>query len=454
MTVRDKKAVSLTEEKRPSHIVVFKRPSEKIAPEMARVLDAKPAQVAARSACTILKTPESRADARVYKGLGVAVADLDSSQVQELEKSPDVEMVVPNRRRTIPRPVIPVSPLSAPPRIPEPQRVSDPVLAYLLGLRDAADLAVRFLQAQQAPSIPPPPGILAAADGDTSAHSWCLGLIGLEASYSKATGKGVVVAVLDTGIDLSHPDFSGRVTEGDTAVSFVPGEGVQDGNGHGTHCAGVVAGPANGGRGRRRYGVAPEVELVIGKVLSDEGSGFDDQILDAIDWAAHDMNAKVISMSLGSERSIGDPFSDPYENIARVLLEKGCLIFAAAGNESQRPFFTAPVGSPAACPSIWSVAAVDRDRQISSFSCRQMDSIGDVNVSGPGVAVYSSWTGGGYRTISGTSMATPHVAGVAALFWQLNSRVKADALRQMMFAACQKLDGDVEDFGQGLVRVP
>lgn len=453
---RDKsdQSASLTGEKRPSHIVVFKRPSEKNVPQMAKVLDAKPAQSSVRSACTILKTPDNQADGRVYQGLGVAVADLSPSQVQELEKSDTVDRVVPNRRRTIPRPVDGASMLLAPTPLPQPQRVSDPALAYLLGLRDAADMAARFMQAQQAQpvgeSMHAP---TAAANGGASSHSWCLSLIGLDEHYSKATGREVVVAVLDTGVDLTHPDFSGRFTEGDTAVSFVRGERVQDGNGHGTHCAGVVGGPANGGQGRRRYGVAPEAQLIVGKVLSDEGSGFDDQIIDGIDWAAHDMGAKVISMSLGALREVGDPFSAPYEEIASVLLEKGVLIFAAAGNESQRPFFTAPVGNPAACPSLWSVAAVDRNRQIASFSCRKMDDIGDVNVSGPGVAVYSTWTGGGYRTISGTSMATPHAAGVAVLFRELHPKLTAIQVRDKLFAACQNL-GDSADFGRGLIRVP
>ena len=133
--------------------------------------------------------------------------------------------------------------------------------------------------------------------------------------------------------------------------------------------------------------MAPDADLIVGKVLNNEGEGQDDQILDGIDWAA-DFGAKIISMSLGSERAAGQPFATPYERLAERLLASGVLFVAAAGNESNRPFSTAAVGNPAACPSIMAVAAVDRNRQVASFSCAQLDGIGTLDISGPGVAVY------------------------------------------------------------------
>src|SRR5207302_10269296 len=121
-------------------------------------------------------------------------------------------------------------------------------------------------------------------------------------------------------------------------------------------------------------GIAPKAELLIGKVLNDLGSGYDDQILEGIQWAA-DAGARVISMSLGTPRAQGEPYSDPYEVVAENLLdeEPGVIIVAAAGNESNRANLIAPVGNPAACPSILAIAAVDRDRQIGWVSCRQVD---------------------------------------------------------------------------------
>ena len=106
-----------------------------------------------------------------------------------------------------------------------------------------------------------------------------MGAVGADASTQ--TGQGIRIAVLDTGLDLSHPDFAGRSIE---TKSFAAGQPVQDGNGHGTHCAGIAAGPAKPAR-QVRYGVAGEAELYVGKVLGDEGSGGDGGILEGIDWA-------------------------------------------------------------------------------------------------------------------------------------------------------------------------
>jgi subtilisin family serine protease len=259
---------------------------------------------------------------------------------------------------------------------------------------------------------------------------------------------------LDTGIDFNHPDFAGRFAGGNDTASFVPGvSSAQDGNGHGTHCAGVIAGAA-ASSGQRRYSVAPDAELLIGKVLDDGGSGFDDQILDGIDWAA-DSGAQIISMSLGSGRNSGDPYSDPYEVVAGNLLAMmpGTLMVAAAGNESARPAFIAAVGNPASCPSILAVAAVDRFKRVADFSCGQRDNIGFVDVAAPGLGVYSAWTGGGFNTISGTSMATPHVAGLAALLLEVQPDLSANQLWKRLGELCESLSTP-EDFGKGLVQAP
>ena len=282
--------------------------------------------------------------------------------------------------------------------------------------------------------------------------TWGLGAVGIAHGYAY-TGRGATVAVLDTGIDLQHPDLQGRVQEGTTARSFVPGQGVQDGNRHGTHCCGTVAGPLIS-VGGVRYGIAPDVSLLVGKVLSDAGSGWDNQIIDGIQWAASE-GANVISMSLGSVRQDNGPYSRLYERVAERLLEgsPGTLLVAAAGNGSRRPLFTMPVENPAACPSILAVAAVDESMAIAAFSCRQMDGIGAVEVSGPGVSVYSSVPGGRFEYLSGTSMATPHVAGVAALYIEANPKIAASELWDRLVADARPL-GDHADFGSGMVRAP
>jgi subtilisin family serine protease len=137
----------------------------------------------------------------------------------------------------------------------------------------------------------------------------------------------------------------------------------------------------------------------------------------------------------------------------RLAEASGVLIVAATGNESERPYRRAAVGNPAACPSILSVAAIDRYRRVGYFSCAQLDSIGKVDVSGPGVGVYSSWTGGGYKAISGTSMATPHAAGVCALLLELEDKLTPRQLWSKLVGTCRAL-GDPTDFGAGLIQVP
>ena len=285
-----------------------------------------------------------------------------------------------------------------------------------------------------------------------SSHSWCLNALGVVAGYP-LTGCGVRVAVLDTGIDLRHPDFATRALVGRCSRSFVPGESVQDGNGHGTHCAGIVGGPAES-RSGVRYGVAPRVQLLIGKVLSDDGLGTTDRILDGIAWAA-DQGARVICLSLGTARRPGARFSAAYERIALALLraKPGILIVAAAGNSSARPFVTSPVENPAACPSVLAVGAVNVNLRILDSCCGQTDTIGAIDVCGPGAAVHSAWTVGGFRTTGGSSAAAPHVAAVAALHLEGRPSLSAEELRRTLERSALPL-GPREVFGRGLVQAP
>jgi subtilisin len=291
-----------------------------------------------------------------------------------------------------------------------------------------------------------------APPGGSSPHSWCLNALRVVAGYP-LTGCGVKVAMLDTGIDLRHPDFATRALVGLCSRSFVPGESVQDGNGHGTHCAGIVGGPI-GSRSGIRYGVAPRVQLLIGKVLSDEGLGTTDRILDGIAWAA-DEGARVICLSLGTARPAGARFSAAYERIAETLLraKPGTLIVAAAGNSSARPFVTSPVENPAACPSVLAVGAVSENLRILDSCCGQTDAIGAIDLCGPGAAVHSAWTNRNFCKTSGSSAATPHVAGVAALHLEARPTLSAEALRGALEDTALPL-GPREAFGSGLVRAP
>ncbi|MFI5754255.1 S8 family serine peptidase [Streptomyces sp. NPDC051569] len=253
-------------------------------------------------------------------------------------------------------------------------------------------------------------GKVKAAMADTTAQ------IGAPAVWKKGnTGVGVAVAVLDTGVDAAHPDLAGQIS---SATSFVPGEPVTDRHGHGTHVASTIAGTGAASDGAER-GVAPGASLRIGKVLSDEGEGQDSWILAGMEWAARDQHAKVISMSLGGAPSDGtDPLS---LGVNALSAETGALFAIAAGNAGPDMM---SVGAPGSADAALTVGAVDTSDRIAVFSSRG-PRVGDhglkPEITAPGVDVkaarsqYSAEGSGPYLTMSGTSMATPHVAGVAAL---------------------------------------
>jgi subtilisin len=304
----------------------------------------------------------------------------------------------------------------------------------------------RFVQAIEPNTTTAEPE--AAAAVDESIFTW--GLQATGAPNSTATGKGVKVAVLDTGFDLHHPDFAGRTV---VSSSFVQGEEVQDGHGHGTHCIGTSCGPREVENGPG-YGIAYEAEIYAGKVLSNAGGGADGGILNGINWAVTS-GCAVVSMSLGAPAAPGQPYSRTFERAATRALQKGTLIIAAAGNESDRRTNRInPVSHPANCPSIMSVSAIDVSRAMAWFSCGTVDTIGAVDVTGPGVDVYSSWPMPlRNKKISGTSMATPHASGIAALVAQATG-ARGFELWARLSQMGRRLPLPCTDIGAGLVQAP
>lgn len=284
---------------------------------------------------------------------------------------------------------------------------------------------------------------------DEASLTW--GIQETKVAESSYTGKGVRLAVLDTGLDLTHPDFSGRSI---VSQSFIEGEEVQDENGHGTHCAGIAAGPAEPSV-LPRYGVAGEAELYIGKVLSNEGGGADGSVLEGINWAIEN-GCQVVSMSLGSTLQEGQAYSQIFEEVAKRALAAGTVIIAAAGNDSRRPDYIAPVSHPANCPSIVAIGAVDSSLQVAAFSSGGLvQGGGEVDVAAPGVAVLSAWPEPErYNTISGTSMATPFVAGIAALHAQAQPDARGNVLLSRVLKGTRRLALPSRDVGAGLIQAP
>lgn len=315
---------------------------------------------------------------------------------------------------------------------------------YLRGFRDA----VLHLTTADAGGL----GIEAATAAAVDELQATWGLQAVRAVHSCYSGKAIRVAVLDTGCDLQHPDLQGRAIQ---SRSFVPGEAVQDANGHGTHCIGTSMGPKCP-PGGPRYGVAHDAEIYAGKVLSNAGSGSDSQILGGINWAVQD-KCVVISMSLGAGTRPGQSYSRVFEAVAARAQRAGTLIVAAAGNESNRPGEVNPVGHPANCPSIMAVAALDSALGVARFSNRGINPDGgQVDIAAPGVDVYSSYPlPTRYRRLNGTSMATPHVAGVAALFAEANPGARGAALGQLLTTRARRLTSlSSADVGAGLVQAP
>jgi subtilisin family serine protease len=252
------------------------------------------------------------------------------------------------------------------------------------------------------------------------------------------TGQGVAVAVLDTGVDTGHPDLAGRIA---TTHSFVPGDDVEDQAGHGTHVASTIAGTGAASDGKEK-GVAPGAELHIGKVLSDTGSGQDSWVLAGMEWAAVDQHAKVINMSLGSDAPSdgSDPIS---QAVNRLSAETGALFVVAAGNSGQPDTISAPGAADAAL----TVGAVDGDDALAYFSS-QGPRVGDgalkPEITAPGVAVlaarsqYDVEGEGYYRTMDGTSMATPHVAGAAALLAAARPELTGAQLKDLLTSSSKR----------------
>ncbi|QUW78975.1 S8 family serine peptidase [Streptomyces mirabilis] len=267
-------------------------------------------------------------------------------------------------------------------------------------------------------------------------------------------GKGVKIAVLDTGVDTGHPDLAGRIAESE---SFVPDEGIQDGFGHGTHVASTLVGSGAASGGRYK-GVAPGAELAVGKVLDDTGHGQESWIIAGMEWAA-DSGAKIVSMSLGGTASgPSDPLS---ETVDRLSASTGTLFVIAAGNAGPTD---QTIGTPGIADSALTVGAVDKSDHLASFSSRGPrlgDSAVKPEITAPGVNITAARASGTtmgtpvddyYTTASGTSMATPHVAGAAALVAQAHpdwtgQQIKAD------LASTAKTQSDADVFQQGDGRV-
>ncbi|WP_433428291.1 S8 family serine peptidase [Nonomuraea sp. CA-141351] len=258
------------------------------------------------------------------------------------------------------------------------------------------------------------------------------------------TGKGVTVAMLDSGYDSDHPMLAGRVT---LAEDFTGVGSPEDDHGHGTHVLSTIGGSADSGY----RGVAPDATLAVGKVCTNNGSCSDSAMIEGMTWAATTAGAKIVSMSLGGQDYAG---VDPLEyTINQLSAQTGALFVVAAGNSGEAGLGT--VESPGTADAALSVGAVDRSDALAYFSSRG-PRLGDMavkpEITGPGVGIVAARMGGGYVAMSGTSMATPHVAGVAALIAQQHPGWNGAKIKSALIGAAAPTAG-LTPYHQGSGRV-
>jgi subtilisin family serine protease len=260
---------------------------------------------------------------------------------------------------------------------------------------------------------------------------WGHKALNIAEAWKITKGKGVITAVLDTGYARNHRDLKGQVI---AERSFIPGESVDDFNAHGTFCAAQIAAAANDWG---MIGVASESKLAVGKVLSNQGSGTTPGIAQGIDWAVS-VKARVISMSLGG------PSRDTDIPPALARAKKaGAINICAAGNDGPG----GRVGFPGGYPDCICVAATDKLNKVAIFSSRGER----VDIAAPGVGIISAIPGPGdglFGQMSGTSMATPYIAGLATLWLSVNLDVPMEETQDRFFEALKAVATDLPPTGR------
>ncbi|QXE02159.1 S8 family serine peptidase [Terribacillus sp. DMT04] len=278
---------------------------------------------------------------------------------------------------------------------------------------------------------------------------------GIEAIYNNPSitrtsgGDNINIAVLDSGTSVNHPDLAANVEQCIDFTQYYSGQvngSCVDRDGHGTHVSGSAL--ANGGNGSGIYGVAPEADLWAYKVLGDDGRGFSDDIANAIQKAADEGANRgervIISMSLGGKK---DPL---IESAVSYANSRGALVIAATGNSGP---YEGSISYPAALPGAVGVANLENRQQNGTYRVGDSSSRGysrtdgdyriqegDVEVSAPGSAIISTYPGNGYASLTGTSMATPHISGLAAKIWSENTSLSSSQVRQTLQARAQSND--------------
>lgn len=290
---------------------------------------------------------------------------------------------------------------------------NDPIVKYVVN--DDIVTALKPTETIQAETLP-----------------WGIDTVEADQVWSAHTGAGINVAVLDTGIDMDHPDLAANIKGGINLVNTR--KTFDDDNGHGTHVSGTIA-AVNNDFGV--IGVAPEANLYGVKVLNQRGSGYTSDVIEGIEWAVNN-NMDIISMSLSSAY-----YNAAFEVAINYAYNNGVIVVAAAGNESTS------VSYPAAYDNVIGVSAMDQNYDLAYFSNYGPQ----IDVTAPGVSITSTYYKGQYAIMSGTSMATPHVTGVIALMLESGTANTYEDVIARFKTGCVDLGITGKDiyFGYGLV---
>jgi subtilisin family serine protease len=249
-------------------------------------------------------------------------------------------------------------------------------------------------------------------------------------TYDDTAGTGTCAYVIDTGIQINHPDFGGRAVWGNNFVD----SSSTDGNGHGTHVAGTIGGTT--------YGVSKRTTLVAVKVLNSSGSGTTAGVVGGMDWVARDGRTRNCPNGVVVNMSLGGGFSSSINTAAAGIVNAGLFLAVAAGNEAQNAANVSPASYAGAC----TVGATDSSDRVASFS----NFGAGVDIHAPGVNILSAWPTSTTRTISGTSMASPHIAGLGAYFLGLRAATPANLCSYLV---SQGLSGRISGIRSGTPNI-
>ena len=292
-------------------------------------------------------------------------------------------------------------------------------------------------------------------DFESEPNNW--GIKRLELENAGKSGKGVKVAILDSGIDLKHPEFN-SMNISQRAINFVnPGDSVQDYYGHGTHVAGIACGTKMEGL---QYGVASKATLYVVKVINDIGLiRLKSWVTDGIDWAL-EKKCNIINLSLGYEVEEGYAVDEEFQKAVTKAREKKAIVVAAVGNgstrvynKSTRPFYS-PIETPSNCEHAVAVSAINESSKIYRKANRSINQDQEVDFIAPGVKIFSSYplehNPKGYAFLDGTSMATPFISGLLALYYEGNLDKDPDEIIKLLNRNIAPLKINTLDAGNGM----